>query len=197
LRLARALNAIAPGFAGGAVDPEIYAGVQRQLTTRLQASLAELPHDDFNVVWSLTGALRCALAGASHEDAETMWAALGRVLSAEPATPLAGPITAALRERPPPAAQMRRIVRVLEVHPWCGVRTAALSLRQAAMGGDASRAERVEAARAAADSPCWRLQAAGLRALRQLEVSPDGGTNLPSFLRGAPGEPSRGRTGVR
>jgi hypothetical protein len=58
------------------------------------------------------------------------------------------------------------------------------------MDADGSRATLVEAARAALRSPCWRLQASGLRVLRWLEVSPDGGANLPSFLRGAPGEPS-------
>ena len=188
LPLAQALAAIAPGLAGGSVDPAIYARVQRQLTRRLQASLEEIPHDDFNVTWALGAALRCALVGATSEDAEAMWTALERVLKVKPATPLAGLITVALRARPPGASQLGRIVTVLDDHPQCSVRAAAVFLRLAAMDAHESRATVVEAARTALRAPCWRLQASGLRVLKKLDIVPDG-SHLASFLREGAGEP--------
>ena len=178
--LAPALSAIAPGFAGGTVDPALYAGVQRQLTTQLQASLATLPADDFNVMWSLTGALRCALVAATTEDAEAMWTTLESVLSTEAATPFAGAIAAALRARAPPATRVDRILRMLDKHPRCSVRAATVLLRHAT---DAARATTIAAARTALDASCWQLQAAGLRVLKDLEPPPEAGSRLASFLR--------------
>jgi hypothetical protein len=180
LPLSQALHAIAPGFAGGSVDPAIYASVQRQLTTQLQASLATLPADDFNAMWSLAGALRCALAAATIEDAEAMWTTLEGVLRTEAATPFAGPIVAALRARAPRAALMDRMVRMLDKHPRCSVRAAAVLLRHAT---DAPRVTAIEAARTALGSSCWQLQAAGLRVLKDLEQPPEAGSGLASFLR--------------
>jgi hypothetical protein len=195
LPLVQALNAIAPGFAGGTVDPAIYAGVQRQLTTQLQASLAALPADDFNVMWSLTGALRCALVAATTEDAAAMWTTLESVLRIEAATPFAGPIVAALRARAPPAAQMGRIVSMLDKHPRCSVRAAAVRLRHAM---DAQHATTVEAARTALGASCWQSQAAGLRVLKDLDIFPEAGSRLASFLREDAGEPGAGeREGAR
>jgi len=155
LPLAAALLRIGLGFAGGAAEPAIYADVQRRLTTRLEASIAELPTDDFDILYSFGRALHCALAGA-------------------------------LRERPAPAPQMQRILRVLDEHPRCGVRTGALSLRNAIAADDASRASVATLARSALRSSCWRLQAQALTVLRRMGVEPDTGADLPSFLRTEP-----------
>jgi hypothetical protein len=179
LPLAGALRRLAPAFAGGPFDPAIYSSVQRRLTARLEASLGELPRDDFDVTWSLGQALRCALAGATAEDAAAMWSAMEGVLAAEPATPYAGVIAGALGERPAPALQMERIVAALDTHPACGVRAAALRLR----GDLTARAPAEAAAQTALRSACWRLQAAALVVLRQLRAAPDPGITLPSFLR--------------
>lgn len=181
--LAEALRRIAPGFAGGLADPAAYAEVQRWLTTRLRASIAELPPDDFNVAWSLEGALPCALVNATAEDAAAMWSALERVLVDEPETPFAGAIALALRERPAPALQMPRILRALDEHPRCRVRALALSLRYTTAADDSSRMSMAPVAQTALRSSCWRLQAAALAALKRLGVTPDGGAVLPSFLR--------------
>ena len=189
LPLAPALSAIAPGFVGGTVDHAIYAGVQRQLTTQLQASLAALPADDFNVLWSLTGALRCALVAATAEDAEAMWTTLEGVLLADAATPFAGPIVAALVARAPSATQADRITRMLDKHPQCSVRAAAVRLRHAL---DAPRTATVAAAQAALGASCWQLQAAGLRVLKTLDIAQDAGSRTASFLREYAVEPESG-----
>jgi len=128
----------------------------------------------------LSHALRCALIGAAPNQAAEMWAAIERALAEQPATPFAGAFAFALRPRPAPAPQMQRILRVLEAHPACGVRAAALTLRSAAADDDATR-ER--AAQDALRSSCWRLQAAGIVVLRRIGTAPDGAVPLPSFLR--------------
>jgi hypothetical protein len=191
LPLPQALSAIAPGFAGGTVDPAIHASVRRRLIGDPQASLAELPHEDFVVVWSLTGALRCALADATGGEANVMWAAFEAILKADASSPFAGPIAAALQARPPAPAQMLRILGALDAHPGCGVRAAALFLRHAAAGQKRAPAV-VEPARAALRSSCWRLQAAGLRVLKDLDISPEAGSRLASFLRDDAGAPGAG-----
>jgi hypothetical protein len=78
---------------------------------------------------------------------------------------------------------MSRILRVLDEHPRCSVRTAALSLRSTLATDDASRAASAQQAQAALRSSCWRLQAAALPALDRLGAKPDPGAPLPSFLR--------------
>ena len=188
LPLADALRRLAPAFAGGAFDPAVYAEVERRLQAQLEASLAELPRRDFAVAWSLGEALRCALAGASAGDAQAMWDAMERVLAAEPATPFAGPLAGALRERPAPSPQMERILAALDAYPGCGVRSAALRLRGNAATDDASRASALNAAQSALRSPCWRIQASALAVLRQLGAAPAGSATLPTFLRGAAGD---------
>jgi hypothetical protein len=186
--LAESLRRLVPGFTGdGSADPAIYADVQQRLTQRLQASIAELPHDEFDVAYSFGEALRCALIAAPAEDAASMWAEMERVLAGDPATPFAGAIAGALRERPADAPQIQRILRALDEHPRCGVRAAALSLRSAAAAGDASRAQ------AALRSPCWRLQAAALAVLERLGAAPDADVPLPSFLRSGSGKARRAR----
>ena len=177
LLLAEALRRLAPAFAGGAFDAGIYADVRRQLATALETSLAELPRDDFDVHWALGEALRCTLAGATEERAAAMWSAMESAIAKESASPYAGAIAGALRDRPAPAPQMERLLAALDAHPSCGIRSAALRLRHAA-----------PAAQAALRSPCWRLQAAALDVLRQLGVIPDPGARLPSFLPRRPPE---------
>jgi hypothetical protein len=186
--LGDALRALAPAFAGGSFDPAVYAAAQRRLVARLEASLTELPRGDFDVAWSLGETLRCALAGASGGDARAMWDGMERVLAAEPATPFAGAIAGALRERPAPPPQMERLLAALDAYPACGIRSAALRLRGSAAADDASRAPALRAAQSALRSPCWRLQASALAVLRQLGVAPADSAVLPSFLRGAAGD---------
>jgi hypothetical protein len=178
--LADALRAIMPGASGA--DPQAHAYVRRRLTDDLRGALSVLSAYDFNVAYSLAEALRCAILDAAEEPAEAMWSAMEHVLAREPATPFAGAIAGALRERPAPAPQMARILRALDEHPRCSVRAAALSLRSTANADPAWREEAARHAQAALRSPCWRLQAAALGALRRLGVEPATDTALPSFL---------------
>ena len=180
---AEALSRAGLSFAGGAADPVAYAETQRRLTSRLQATLAELPADDFNITWALSHALRCALIGATASQVAVMWGELERVLAEQPATPFAIAFAFALRPRPAPAPQLQRILRAFEAHSACGVRAAALTLRNAAANDEASRAQLASAAQAALRSSCWRLQAAGIVVLRRIGMAPDGAAPLPSFLR--------------
>jgi len=190
LPLAESLRSLEPGFTGdGRIDPAIHAGVMRRLTTRLQASIAELPREDFDILYSFGEALRCALTGASADEAAAMWNEMERVLATEPATPFAGAIIAALRERPAPAPQMQRILRVLDEHPRCGVRTGALSLRSAVAADEVSRASLAPLAQGALRSSCWRLQAQALTVLKRLGVAPGADAALPSFLPTRAAEP--------
>ena len=117
-----------------------------------------------------------------------MWDAMERVLAAEPATPFAGAIAGALRERPAPPPQLERILAALDAHPACGMRSAALRLRNTAATDEASRTSALRAAQSALRSPCWRLQASALAVLRRLGVAPADSAALPSFLRGAVGD---------
>jgi hypothetical protein len=182
LPLADALRGIETGFAGGSADSGLYAAVQRRLMTRLEESIAAVPHDDFSVVWSFSMALRCAFAHATDDEAQAMWNAVERVLAGGPAVPLAGPLTDAVRTRPPSVPQAQRILSALDRHPWCSVRTSALRLREAITEGEASRAAAIDAARAALHSSCWGLQAAGLRVLAQLGEAPRDDVRIASFL---------------
>lgn len=118
-----------------------------------------------------------------------MWTEMERVLAGDPATPFAGAIAGALRERPAGAPHMQRILAILDRHPRCSVRAAALSLRSAA-AGDASLAA---LAQGALRSPCWRLQAAALAELERLGAAPDADAPLPSFLRSDSGNARRMR----
>ena len=180
--LTDALRGLAPAFAGGSLEPGLYAEVQRRLQARLEASLAGLPRGDFEVAWSLGEALLCALAGASAGDARAMWDGMERVLAADPATPFAGAIASALRERPAPPPQMERILAALDAHPSCGLRSTALRLRSTAATDEAARASALRAAQSALHSPCWRLQASALAVLKRLGVAPADSAALPSFL---------------
>lgn len=182
LPLAEGLRRIAPGLGGGVPDPAAYAAVRKQLTTRLQAGIAELPRESFTVAWALGAALSCTLGAAAADQAAAMWSELERLLDAEPATPFAGAITMALRRRMPDPPQVQRMLEVLDAHPRCSVRAAALFLRLGAAGDDASQTAVAAIAQAALRSPCWRMQAAARSVLRKLNVTPEGSAAPPSFL---------------
>lgn len=189
LSTAEALRRSGPGLAGGAADPRAYAVVLHRLTTQLQATLAELPADDFNVTWALSHTLRCALIAAAADHAEGMWQDMEQVLAMQPETPFAGAFAYALRGRPAPAAVMEKVLAVLDSHPRCGVRTFSLSLRERVAKDETSRRRAAMAAQAALRSPCWRLAAEGLVVLERLGIDPERTAGLPSFLRsGVPPE---------
>jgi hypothetical protein len=172
---AQALRALGPGFVSGKPEGSAYALLLEALRTRTRTTLAELPADDFDVLWPLGIALRCALEGASAAQAAGMWDAFEGMLRESPDTRYAGPFAGALRARPAPAVQMRRLIDRLAVHPSCAVRTAALAL-----DGSAG------AAQAALRSSCWQLQARALRILEQEGVAPREPGAAPLFLRNAP-----------
>ena len=146
------------------------------------AALREVPHDDFDRLYPMASAVRCALAGASDTQAKAMWEGFERLAN----SPYAGLIAGALRVRPAPAGQMRRLVGQLAAHASCGVRTAALSL-------DGSAA----AAQAALRSSCWRLQARALLILRERGVTPASLDGVPDFLRQASSSAPRSASSVR
>jgi hypothetical protein len=83
----------------------------------------------------------------------------------------------ALRARPAPPAQLRRMLKGPDASPLCGERAFALSLRDAAAPGAAADAQ------AALGSSCWREQAQAIALLKRLGIAPDPGAELPSFLR--------------
>jgi hypothetical protein len=153
------------------------------MALRLEETIQEIPPDDFDLVWAFSQALRCALADATPDEAQAIWGTVERRLSAEPAMPLALSVANALRVRPPPAPQADRMLEALDQHPQCRVRASALFLRHA-VGGEPARLTTAAAAQAALRSSCWQLQAAGLRVLRELDIAPEDGGHLASFLRG-------------
>lgn len=173
--LAQALRELGPDLVGGRADASRYALALRELRERPAAALTELPAQDFDSLWPLGLALRCALVGAQDNQAQAMWDAFEQVLREDPASRFAGVIAGALRARPAPEAQKRRLVSLLASHPSCGIRAAALSL-------DGSAAAAQEALR----SSCWQLQARALRLLESLGARPVDLSGVPSFLRSTP-----------
>jgi hypothetical protein len=173
--VAEALRAFGPNLIRDRVRPARYAFLMVELRARTEASLASLPEGDFDVLWPLGTALRCALKGADDAQVASMWNAFERMLSADPASRFAGTIAFALRERPAPPAQQRRLVAQLATHPSCGVRTAALRLEGS-----------VDAAQAALRSSCWQLQSRALRVLEDRKVAPEQLQFVPDFLLRGP-----------
>jgi len=171
LALAQALRRLGPGLAAGKVDGALWALALGELRARPGAALSELPAEEFDVAWALSAALACALRGAQDAQAVVMWDAFERHLAEQPGSPLAGQIAGALRARPAPAPQMRRLVARLAAHPACGVRAQALAL-------DGS----VAAAQGALRSSCWQLQSRALRILSEKGVSPESLEGVPAFL---------------
>jgi hypothetical protein len=174
LTLADALRRLGPGLVAGKVDGASWALALGELRARPEPALAELPPDEFEVMWALSAALHCALLDAQEAQSAAMWDAFERLLAAHPDSPFAGLIAGALRARPAPAPQMQRLVARLSAHPACSVRTQALAL-----GGS------VAAAQAALRSPCWELQARALRILAEQGVAPENLDAMPVFLRQA------------
>jgi hypothetical protein len=172
LPLGEAFRRIGPGFYGEAFDARAYAEVHRRLTTRLRATMAELPRDAPDAAWAFGDALRCALREASDAQAAAMWREMEEFLGADPATPFAIDIALAQRARAAPAAQARRIAPILDRHPHCGVRALALQAFP-----------RREAAEAGVRSSCWQLQAAAKAELGRMGVPLPADAVLPSFLR--------------
>ena len=103
---------------------------------KLRTAISSLRLDHFDAVLEAGAALRCS----------TDWPLMEELLDREPASPLAFWVALALQTH-----QMKndKLLRQLDEHPSCGVRAAALEVRDS-----------VEAAKAALISTCWRLQAA-------------------------------------
>lgn len=141
------------------------AALQKNLVERFDQTMAQLNLEDFDRTLHHARALRCAMRHADLVDAA------GRLLAAYPPPAIAVAIARALHERPAADTQMLVIQRALARHPSCGVRATAVALWPD---------ER--AAQAALRSSCWRLQAAGLEALKRLGLAADRAA-LPSFLR--------------
>jgi len=136
---------------------------------RLREAVATLRRDHFDAVLALGEQLRCA----ASEDATEIWQDIETILAEEPATPLGPWIARSLRKAPGRHAE--NILRLLEAHPSCAVRAAALAARPTE-----------PAAQDALRSSCWRLQAAAREALARMGVAPPAGVSLPTFLRSAP-----------
>jgi hypothetical protein len=148
--------------------PSMESPLQRRLREDVVAALTAVPADDFDRLWPLAAQLRCALAEASDAEAQAMWDGFEDLA----ATPYAGLVAGALRARPAPPAQMRRLIAQLEAHPSCGVRTAALGL-------DGS----IAAAQVALRSSCWQLQSRALKILQARGATPEDASAVPEFLR--------------
>ncbi|MGH8689006.1 MAG: hypothetical protein ACREVQ_14985 [Burkholderiales bacterium] len=172
--LEQAMRSLGPELLSGRIDAPRYALVLRKLRERPVAALAELPAQDFDVLWPLAAAMRCALEGADDATAVRMWDSFEQRLGGSTPTHYAGVIAGALRARPAPPAQMRRLIDRLAANPSCGIRTAALAL-----DGTAG------AAQSALRSDCWELQAKALRMLASLGVAPADASRVPPFLRQA------------
>jgi hypothetical protein len=174
ITLADALRGLGPGLVAGKVEGAAWAFALEELRARPESALGELPAEDFDVMWTLSAALHCALLGADQDRAAAMWDAFEHLLAAQPNSPYAKQIAGALRERPAPRPQMRRLVARLAAHPSCSVRTQALALEGSA-----------RAAQAALRSTCWQLQARALRLLGELGIAPENLEAVPEFLRQA------------
>lgn len=186
LAFSEALSRVMPGLSGGKLDAAAYAQVRRQLTTRLRASIAEMPRDDFNALWTFGRVLECAAREATAGEIVAMWGEIEHALNTDRAHPhpFAGPLIAVLRVRPPPASRMQPLLQQLAQHPACSVRAGALRLleRSAGESDTGAREQVARDAQAALGNPCWRLQIAARDALRRLKV-PFNAQVLPVFLR--------------
>jgi hypothetical protein len=174
ISLADALRRLGPGLVAGKVEGALWNFALGELRARPESALAELPAEDFDVMWALAGALQCALLGADEARTNAMWDAFERLLAVQPNSPYARQIAAALGERPAPQPRMQRLVARLAAHSSCSVRTQALALERTAA-----------AAQAALRSSCWQLQARALRILGELGVAPANLDAVPEFLREA------------
>ncbi len=184
LTLMQALERVAPGMGGGKPDAAAYDEAWRHVTTRLRASLAELPIDHFGAAWSFGNVLDCVAREATEEEIESIWRDIGDVLAADGASPFAWPLMNVLRLRPPPAPRLAPMLRQLARHPACSVQSGALRVQSANARDDDLRGQVIKDAQAALVSPCWRLRIAARDALTRHKVSFDANA-MPAFLRGA------------
>ena len=190
LALAEALSRITPGLAGGTLDASAYTHALRRLTTQLRASIAELPGDDFNTLWSVGRVTECAALAATAQEIEMMWADIEHVLDSDKASPYAGAMGAVLRVRPPPVSRSLPLLQNLAAHPACSVRAGALRQRESvtsATAGDGEMRDQMRDqiardAQAALGNACWRMQMAARDVLKKLSVPVDPRA-LPPFLR--------------
>ncbi|MGQ0653120.1 MAG: hypothetical protein ACT4P4_12785 [Betaproteobacteria bacterium] len=113
--------------------------------TELRQGIATLRRDHFDAALAVGRQLRCAIEAAA--DPAPLWREVSELLERDPATPLGGAI--ARIPQPPP-----RVIEILDRHPRCSVRAARLVA-----------APRADVARAAQESTCYRMQAAGRRVL--------------------------------
>ena len=189
LPITEALSRAMPGLAGGKPDAAAYAHALRQLTTRLRDSIAELPRDDFNVLWTLGRVLECAAQAATEAEIDALRRDIEQALRVEPAHAFAGVLLTVLRSRPLAAARMQTLLQPLTRHPACSVRAGVLRLMESSGVGELS--EPVESltqrAQAGLTDACWRLQLAARDVLRRLNV-PFDEQRLPLFLRLGPAQ---------
>lgn len=187
------LRSLMSGLIRGQADAARHGALHQRLYGDMRGVLATLAADDFETTYALGVALRCALADATPTQAATLWNEFEQVLADDPATPFAGVLLGATHARRPAAAQLERLLQGFDAHPRCGVRSGALALRTAAAFADgnvpsaATRTVIETAARKAADSPCWRLQAVGLNVLKRLDAAVPENAPLPSFLNSQAG----------
>ena len=172
LAFVAAVRSLEFAFRGRAPDARAHAYVRERLANDLERALRELPRNDFVLDWILGNLLPCVLRQAALEEAQAMWSAMEQLLDADAQSPFAMAIALALRERPAPRAQLRRIVQAMRRHHSCMVRSAALLLENSA-----------RAARASLSSSCWLLQATALAVLDKLGAPIPADAPLPSFMR--------------
>jgi len=178
-----ALSRLAPGIGGGKPDAPAYLEVRRHLITRMRTAIGEVQADDFTASWVLGHALSCVARAATGEEIESMWNDIENLLETGAGAAFTGQLISVLRQRPPPAARLRRMVQPIAANPSCGMRAALLRLLVNAGMDDDSRAQLVQDAQAALGDSCLRLQLAARDVLRQLKV-PFDATVLPTYLRG-------------
>jgi len=110
---------------------------------KLQQAIAGLRRDHLDAVLEVGEALRCSAD----------WPLMEELLEREPASPLAFWVALSLQTH---SMRNEKLLRLLDSHPSCGVRAAALEARGS-----------VAAAQAALGSTCWRLQAAARAVLER------------------------------
>jgi hypothetical protein len=144
----------APPPARKVAEPEPDAKCPPGVTVAI-AEIEKLRREHFDSVYELGGRLRCAVG--DPQQAALLWPALDAELARDPASALAGWIALAFAARPPSPPLYQSLLDRLDAHPYCSVRALALAA-----------VPRAEVARRALGSSCWRLQAAGARALEKL-----------------------------
>lgn len=110
---------------------------------KLKKGIAELRRDHLDSVLEAGEALRCS----------TDWPLMEELLERDPASPLAFWMALSLQTH---SMRNEKLLRLLDSHPSCGVRAAAMEARGS-----------IAAAEAALGSTCWRLRAAARAVLER------------------------------